>query len=272
MNYSLNSLFSRRIIASATALFCLYSPINQAAEGSLAVGLGAGYSAAEYKGVDNEADAIPIIEYEIGRFSFYALGASARLATFSSSPITDPVTGEQDARYKLHLLASVNVADGERDNDDSPIFANMEIREVGSSAGVSAVVETPFGLLSASHLADVSDSSDGSITSFAFGTILYANQSVFIGGNLGVTLFDENWNDYYYGVSDSEATSSRAAYQGSSSVNPFIGVSATYMFDRHWSLTQDASITKIDDNVIDSPLTVDDDTIEELSFTLRYAF
>lgn len=272
MKKALSIPFTRRFLLPATACVCLFSPISQAASGNLSVGMEAGYTGAEYKDVDTEASAMPFIEYEIGRFSFYALGASARLATFTSSPETDIDTGAQDSPYKLHFLASVNFANGERDNDDSPVFFNMETREMGSSAGITSLLETPFGLFSASYLSDVSDASNGSFTSLAYGFPLYGNGKVFVGGNIGIAILDENWNDYYYGVRESEATGSRAAYQASTSVSPFLELSAMYAFSQHWILSQEVTITKLDDTVVDSPLTVDDGAQSEFLLSLRYSF
>lgn len=245
---------------------------GQVAASSLTVGLGAGYSDAEYKGVDSQSGAMPVIDYEIGRFSLYFGGASVRLASFSSASVTDPDTGNQESSYNLHLLASANIADDERDNDDSPIFAGMQTREYGSSAGINAVLETPFGLFSASHLADVSGSSDGTLTSLAYGIPLYGTQRLFIYGSIGVSIFDEDWNDYYYGVRESEATDTRASYQAGRSVNPFIELSASYALNTQWSISQGATVTQLDDTVIDSPLTVDDDTRTEFMFNVLYTF
>lgn len=267
-----NQRFSLRFLGPVTTLLCCFIPVGQTVAGNLAVGFGAGYSAAEYKGVEDQSTAIPVIEYEIGRFSFYPLGASVRLATIESSPIEDPTTGEDDSRYKLHFFGSVNVADDERDNDDSLMFLDMETRDMGSSVGVSALFETPFGMFSASHLTDVSNSSEGSITTLAYGLPLYGSQHVFIGGNIGVNIVDEKWNDYYYGVRESEATDNRAAYEASRSVNPFMELSATYAFNQHWSVTQNAMVSQIDDTVVDSPLTVDDDIHSEFTLSVLYTF
>lgn len=245
---------------------------SQVTAGNLTVGLGAGYSDAEYEGVDSEGGATPVIDYEIGRFSFYFGGASVRIASFSSAPETDPNTGNQESSYNLHLFAAANLADEERENNDSPVFAGMETRDYGSSAGVNAVLETPFGLFTASHLVDVSDSSDGSLTTLAYGLPLYTTSRFFVYGSIGANIFDDNWNDYYYGVRESEATDSRASYQAGRSINPFIDVSASYGINNHWSISQGATLTFLDDTVIDSPLTVDDDTLAEYMINVLYTF
>ncbi len=272
MTISCGNQKTLRTLISVSLLAGSVLSVGQVAAGNLTVGLGADYSAAEYKGVEAESGAMPVLSYEVGRFSVYLGGASVRLASFSSAPVTDPDTGNQESSYNLHLLASANLADEERDNDDSPVFAGMQTREFGSSAGINAVLETPFGLFSASHLADVSDSSNGALTSLAYGLPLYGTQRLFIYGSIGVNVFDESWNDYYYGVRESEATDTRASYKAGRSVTPFVELSASYALNTHWSISQGATVTQLDDTVIDSPLTVADDTRAEYMFNVLYTF
>lgn len=261
-----------RLLVSATTLLCGSMITGLATAGDLAVGLGGGYSLAEYKGMDDGTGVIPFVHYEIGRFSFYPLGASMRLATFASSPGEDAFGEIGAPKYQLQLHASIDLADDERDNDDSIMFTGMETRELGSTASIKADLETPFGQLSLSHISDIADASTGSISTLAYGIPLYSGQSLFIGGNIGAHLVNSKWNDYYYGVRASESTATRSAYQASQGVNAFMEISAGYAFTQHWSMNHSVSVAQLDDTVVDSPLTVDDDIRSEYGVMFLYSY
>ena len=64
--------------------------------------------------------------------------------------------------------------------------------------------------------------------------------------------------NYYYGVRGSEATVARPAYKADSSLLLQAGVSADYPLNAHWSINARAVLTRLADEISDSPIVEDD--------------
>lgn len=85
-----------------------------------------------------------------------------------------------------------------------------------------------------------------------------------------------NWKssdllDYYYGVRESEATSSRPAYHAASGFNSFARLSLAYRFNDNWSIVGVAEYENLSRSIRHSPI-VDRDNIETLFIGLMYRF
>ena len=87
----------------------------------------------------------------------------------------------------------------------------------------------------------------------------------------GVLVQDENWTDYFVGVPVSKQTEDRAAYDASSSVNPYLTFRLMFRVTPSWSLMGIARLELLDPSYTDSPL-VSDDTRTTTFVGLNYTF
>jgi len=90
--------------------------------------------------------------------------------------------------------------------------------------------------------------------------------------SIGFEYHDDDYNEYYYGVSDEEsAKTGVATYKSNSSLNPYINVSANYDFNERWAGFFNQSLSYLPNEQYDSPM-VDSRTDATTTLGLLYKF
>ena len=91
--------------------------------------------------------------------------------------------------------------------------------------------------------------------------------------NQSITLIwqDKDRVNHFYGVSQSEATSNRAEYEGKSAVNLALAVDGRYRFNKNWDVKAAVGYVYLDDTITDSSIVSDDD-ISFVSLGTQYNF
>ena len=77
--------------------------------------------------------------------------------------------------------------------------------------------------------------------------------------------------NYYYGVRGVEATAARPAYKVDSAVLLQVGMRASYRLTDAWSLTGQVAVTRLADEISDSPI-VEDDYVASGFLGIGYRF
>lgn len=240
-------------VAAAPALAQTQDPA-EAGRPKWAVGAGAAFIDKPYRDFDRETRALPVISYEN---KWVAVGLpTADVKLFS----TDAVSIRLRARY---------AGDG-YEAGDAPVLAGMEERKGSLWGGGALIWKTGVANLSAELLADTMGNSKG----------MRARAQVdrrFPAGRFGLTprlaveWVDDKYVDYYYGVRRSEATASRAFYEGKSTTVVHAGLRADYtLFNRHTIFT-DLNVSRFGGAVKDSPL-VDKPNQTSVAFGYIYRF
>ena len=109
------------------------------------------------------------------------------------------------------------------DESDSDVFDGMEEREFSMYAGFGLTWERADWKLQLVGLHDALDRSNGHEWSATLGRA-YRSGTLLLEPSIGLGYLDRRHVDYYYGVDDIEATSSRLAYRGDSALNATLGL------------------------------------------------
>lgn len=72
---------------------------------------------------------------------------------------------------------------------------------------------------------------------------------------LGVLYYDENFSDYYYGISESESRrSGLASYSAQDAWMPYVSLTAKYPIGEHVVLMASAGYSELPEEITDSPM------------------
>lgn len=149
---------------------------------------------------------------------------------------------------------------------DSAVLQGMKQRDASFDAGARIGWQTDYGVLSLDTVTDISGKHDGQSADLRFGPGFYTayqseSRELSLGLLVGVKWESAKVVDYYYGVKDSEASASRAAYRGRAALTPYVGLKAQLALTSKISLETDVVYKQYPDEIADSPL-MDDDHLE----------
>lgn len=157
------------------------------------------------------------------------------------------------------------------DDSDDARMQTLKKRDSSMAASVGYRWTSRFGIVDASMHVDVLGKSDGILM---IGSYRYPVRL----GDLTLVPFttltwaSENFNDYYYGVSNAESRRSGFnAYSPDAALTPAFGMDVDYALGANWSLFGTASATLIPSEVKDSPI-VEDDVKWVVGAGVRYNF
>jgi len=167
------------------------------------------------------------------------------------------------------LQLSLNAAPrfGGFDEDDADIFKGMADRKLSLDSGLGLSYQHNDWKFESSAMFDVLGRSNGYEVKTTLGKMMRFGP-VFIEPSVGLSYLDAKHVDYYYGVSEQEATASRVNYQGDSALNKTLGL--TIMTPIFFSGITALSLenTWYDSSISDSPLTENDSSLSiQLTFS-----
>lgn len=221
------------------------------------VGLGGSILTSEYKGMNGGGTAIPLLGYE-GKY-LYLRGVAGGVHIFKNEWL------EFNAQFSYlpqHFYA---------DNSDNWSMRRLDDRYSTMLAGLNARMLLPVGILSLTASTDILGYSDGVIIDGSY-TYPLNFGVVSIAPTVGIQWTDENYNDYYYGIDQSEARASGlGSYSPDSAFSPFAMLTARLNFTESWSAYASARAVFLDPEIYDSPM-VEDSTKFAFSLGLMYRF
>lgn len=222
----------------SSAALAQSSQTDSGAESRWSLGLGAVTVQKAYRDIDRSNMAVPLLNYENKWVSFSVPKLDIKL--YSSHSLS------------FRLRARYAGSEG-YESSDSPFLAGMDDRKGSFWAGGAAIWKNDIANLSAELLGDASGKSKGSRFK------LQADRRFGVGSfgftpRLGAEWYDSKFVDFYYGVTASEATVGRSAYQGNSSNAVEAGLRIDYSPARQHNLYLDFGITQFGSAIKDSPL------------------
>ncbi len=248
-------------IFAITATACLINIANaqslqQQKNGKLQIGVNMHHTDAGYKDYDNNITVVPTFFYD--NSSIYARGNQLGYNFIKNN------------RNELSVL--VQYGGGNYDSDNAKgAFKMLEERDASVFAGVSYMNITPYGAFRGQAMSDVMDKSGGTIGKLEYlARLNTGNLTVY--PSVGVQWQNDDFNNYYYGVSKKEADKTGIhQYSTDSSLHPYAGLRANYDFNQDWGLFFNQKVAYNPDEVYDSPMV---DSRVNLSTTLGmlYAF
>ncbi|SET74971.1 MipA/OmpV family protein [Thalassotalea agarivorans] len=214
-------------------------------------GLGVSVSQELYKGYNRRIVPIPVLGYNSEYLNIY--GPFVNINLLRAGAVTVALSG--NPRFAGY------------DESDSDIFLGMEERknsyEVGGLIGVQAG-QWSLDFAARYDLLNVHKGSTFSSTlsrRFNYGM-------VFIEPSIGITIFDADLVNYYYGVRESEATATRPAYQAESSKRGNVGVVFSTPMWLNGFTQLGVNFAAYDREIENSPLV---DTNKQLSLFLSFS-
>ena len=221
---------------------------------NLSLGLGAIYSSNPYRGADNEITPFPLLNYEGERF--FLRGTRLGYHLF-----------KQD-RFAVTLLGSYR---GEGyESGDSSFLQGMADRDGTFEAGLQTSLVTSLGQFRASLLSDVLDEHNGHEARLTFSK-RFSLQKILVSPSASLIWQSGQLANYYYGVRMAEATMNRPAYKVDSAFLVQLGLMTNYRLSEHWSVSGRIALTRLADEISDSPI-VEDDFVTSAFVGIGYRF
>ncbi|SLJ85358.1 MipA/OmpV family protein [Psychrobacter sp. DAB_AL43B] len=170
------------------------------------------------------------------------------------------------------LAAYAQLAGSEFDPDDANgALQGLDKRKASAAAGLSYQRRTPIGAFRVQYATDILDNSGGNTARLSYLAKITKNK-ITVYPSVGFEYHDNDYNQYYYGVSDTESTKTGiAAYTANSSLNPYINISANYDFNERFAGFFNQSLSYLPNEQYDSPM-VDSRTDSTTTLGLLYKF
>ncbi len=220
-------------------------PFYTSTPGSTALGGGLRLGQSPYLASDSEderqMDLIPLYLYE-GKHLF-ARGTAGGVHMWRN----DSFQLNLLARYRFQRL----------DPDSNAFYAGLDERKQTVDAGFELGVKRPWGELKLDWVTDVLDRHKGQELRASYRYRFdYGPWSV--SPFIGWTWQDDNLSNYYFGVSDAEATVERPAYDPGESQWVSFGLNTSWQLNDHVVLFGNASFGGAESDITDSPLVAED--------------
>lgn len=203
------------------------------------IGVALAYGQNIYKGVDNKFQPFPLLNVTYD--DFFIKGFTAGYNAYQDDSVTFSfVVQPQFGGYNA---------------DDSDELAGMSDTSYLVNTGVQAQYRLlPFSFTVAA-LHDVTGRTGGNSASAKMAVMVPLDDQRFVLiPSVTATWIDSDITDYYYGVTSSEATSTRSAYDPGTAVNFGYGLTMKYKMAENWGVTLGYVFTQYANDIADSPI------------------
>lgn len=206
------------------------------------LGIAAAVRQRPYLGADDKTSGLPAFNVENSWFRLQGTSADIKVWRREFAPAQSLSAG---LRVKFDSEGY--------EAGDSPALTGMMERKSSLWAGAAVTWATPWVRFSGEYLADLGSESKGQKFQ------LQADHR-FATGAWGFTprvraqWLDKKYVDYYYGVRGNEVSANRSQYVGKAALAMEAGVRIDYAFNRRHTVFLDASVTKLPDEITQSPI------------------
>lgn len=229
----------------------------------VSAGVGYIYSSSVYRGIDNKHLPMPFVSYKKGNLNIRGFSASYQFFEKGS--------------FKASAIVDAKFFAGGYEDSDSPFLSGMDERKGSLYGGGSFSFELGKVGFSANLLKDMIGVHGGLEGDFGAGidfpiSIFFKSMPfTMIGLNAGMMFTSESYNNYYYGVKNSEVLRDRAAYKTTSSLSPFLRSFVRVSLSEKWTLMTIYQLTWLADEIKGSTI-VDEKKKFSLIAFLTYKF
>lgn len=205
---------------------------------------------------DNEVSILPSLFYDNGQI--YARGSQ-----FGGYLVNDGTN---------EVAGFIQPGGSKFDPDDADgALKELDERKWSGMVGASYLRRTPIGGFRGQIATDVTGRSEGTVARLTYLAKLTPGKWT-IYPSAGLEWVSEDYNEYYYGVTQKESNKSGIRrYSPDSSVSPYVSVNATYEVNNNWDLFLGQNITYLNDEQYDSPM-VDDRVDYRTTLGVLYKF
>lgn len=223
-------------------------------EARLSLGVGGAMVRQPYKGMETEFYVIPIIDYQKGNFSFHGNRAAYLLY--------------RDCKWKFSLIGEMR--QGVYEDSDDEYLKGMQDRDMTLDGGFAIGTDLGGIGFTASWLTDLFSKHQGQEVRLVLDKRFTCDRLT-LTPSAGLSFYDNNFADYYYGVRTREARPNRPAFDVDSAYSLFAGVWADYRLDCNWSIFSGFTYTWYSGEITDSPV-VERDYMTSVIAGLKYQF
>ncbi len=160
--------------------------------------------------------------------------------------------GNTDTRFVAVDLAGMPLAEA--------VEFEVPDRDYAVELGVEMLTDGSWGALQFSAFHDVSGTHEG-FELFANYSYGWRRQRLYIEPSIGASYKSSNLNNYYWGVTDDEASVVVAPYEAEAGLNWHTRLMVGYQLSRHWGLSLVAEYERINDEAAASSIVKERDVL-----------
>ena len=247
-------------LVTSLAMGLAWQAQAQEDENTLVVGLGVMSESDLYQDISSGASPVPIFIGNYGGVWFR--GNTIGYEVFESEFVSiSPI-------LELNLGGGYETADVE---SGSRLYEGLEDRDNAFELGVEVEFEVGFVELQAGYRTDISDTHSADIAELSVSQeVMLFGDRVMLQPSIGVSWVGKDYNQYYYGVAEEDATEFRSAYDAKAGTNfeaSVIGIWDMGPVNLMGRLAYD----QYDSSILDSDL-VKEDSQTSIAIGLGYAF
>lgn len=249
------------ILISAELLLLLLLPAygfsEESAERKVKLGVGVGSSISEYSEYSPLVLPFPMLEYDDNLFYVRGFRGGIKVLNNENNEVSAFVQYDTQSFYNSRTGDS---ALAKLDNRYSSLFA-----------GLSYSFKSIYGIFNIYGMTDILGINNGTVVdaSYAFPFNLHDFTLV---PSVGIKYADSAYNEYYYGISQSEsAKSSLSEYSPIYSFSPYAGLTANIHFLENWDAGVYTRLSLLDGTITSSPM-VDKEARFSFGAMLNYTF
>lgn len=156
------------------------------------------------------------------------------------------------------------------DYDDNPKLRGLKERDATLDAGFYVQHTTPMGRLKFTVLDGLTGEHGGQSADVNY-MFDFSVDKLSINPVVGANWMSADEVDHFFGVSEAEATSDRAAYRGKNSANLYAGVRGRYEISPQWDVSMGATYIRLGSGIADSSI-IDENKVVVASVGGNYNF
>jgi outer membrane protein len=191
--------------------------------------------------------------FDNGDLGFTVADNDAMTASLVARVNSDRVFfGNTDTRFVVFDLTGMPLAEA--------VEFKVPDRDYAVELGVEMLTDGPWGALQLSAFHDVSGTHEG-FELYANYSYRWRDQRLYIEPSIGASYKSADLNNYYWGVTDDEASVVVAPYEAEAGLNWHARLMVGYQLSRHWGLSLVAEYERINDEAAASPIVKERDVL-----------
>lgn len=195
-----------------------------------------------YKDQSQETEVIPVIVGNYGNFWFKGLRHGYYAYRGDSFAISPMIKINPDYGYEV-----------DKADNNSQLYQGLEDTDVTVEAGVQLFVDMNYVELELNLLADITGGHKGSLAELSLSKPQHLG-SLLVIPSLTLTYNDSKVTNYYFGVSNPDASAVRPAFDTGSSLDTELSAIFIWNFSGNWYLISDLTYKFFDEDLEQSPL------------------
>jgi len=156
---------------------------------------------------------------------------------------------------KISLIPNIKYRFQSLDEKDSSYFEGMQNAKETVEGGLRLEYHISDFVFALGYSSDLLSHHKGNIVDFEISKRINYKNKWFFTPIIGASILDDNFVEYYYGVSQQEVRADRGFYRGKNTMNTFGGIYIFHPINNKINLISLVTITRLGRGITKSPLT-----------------